>query len=191
MTEALSGQVTQLLVEWVDGDQKALDNLIPVLYPELRRIARHHLRSERQEHTLQCTALVNEAFVRLLGGQPVNLRNRGHFIALASRMMRQILVDYARARQSEKRDGGLRIEIEALANLPVKGDAQLIALDESLRELSQRDERQGKIVDMKFFGGLTTSEIADVLGVSVATVERDWAVARVWLRRQIAETAPT
>jgi RNA polymerase sigma factor (TIGR02999 family) len=190
MTEPLSGQVTQMLGEWVNGDQKALDNLISVLYPELRRIARRHLRSERREHTLQSTALVNEALVRLLGAQPVNLRNRGHFISLASRMMRQILVDYARARQSEKRDGGLRLEIEALANLPVKGDAQLIALDDSLQELSQRDERQGKIVDMKFFGGLTTSEIAEVLCVSVATVERDWAVARVWLRRQIAEAEP-
>jgi RNA polymerase sigma factor (TIGR02999 family) len=191
MTEVPPGQVTQLLVDWVAGDQGALDELIPVLYPELRRIARRHLRSERPEHTLQSTALVNEAFVRLLGSQPVNPRNRGHFVALASRMMRQILVDYARARRSTKRDGGLRVEIDALANLPIKDNAQLIALDDALQALAQRDERQARIVDMKFFGGLTTEEIAEVLDMSAATVERDWSVARVWLRRQVAEAGST
>lgn len=188
MSDDPSGQVTQLLVEWGRGDQQALEQLIPIIYPELQRIARRHLQSERREHTLQSTALVNEALLRMLGGQSINLQNRRHFAAIACRLMRQILVDYARARHSEKRDGGLRLEIEALANLAVKDDAQLIALDDALQGLSQRDERQGRIVDMKFFGGLTEPEIAEILGISLATVKRDWSVARLWLRRQIAQT---
>ena len=185
MPEDPSGRVTTLLMHWAGGDEKALGELVPVVYNELRRLAHHHLQSERPDHTLQSTALVNEAFLRLVGSEPVALQGRAHFVAVASRLMRQILVDYARNRQASKRDGGCRIDVDALANLPVKGEAQLVALDDAIQELSKFDERQAKIVEMKFFGGLTTSEISRALGVSLTTVERDWSVARLWLRRQM------
>jgi RNA polymerase sigma factor (TIGR02999 family) len=133
--------------------------------------------------------LVHEAYLRLVGSQSVELQNRAHFIAVASRLMRQILVDYARERRASKRDGGCRIAFEYLDSLPVEGDAELLALDDALNELSCVDERQGKIVEMKFFGGLSAAEISDVLGISRATVDRDWATARVWLHRQMRRTA--
>ncbi len=189
MPESHSGRVTQLLQDWVGGDGRALDDLLPLVYQELRRLARRQLRSESPDHTLQSTALVNEAFVRLASGQPGELRNRVHFVAVAAHLMRQILVDHSRSRRARKRDGGLRIDLEALANTPIAGgDAQLEALNDALEELSRLDERQSRIVEMKFFGGLTAPEIAEVLGVSLATVERDWAVARLWLRRQMDTT---
>jgi RNA polymerase sigma factor (TIGR02999 family) len=183
-----SGQVTELLRSWREGDEKALDALVPLLYQELRRLAHYYLRSERPDHTLQSTALVHEAYLRLVGSGPVP-ENRTHFIAVASRLMRQILVDYARQRRASKRDGGCRIAIEYLDALPVSGDAELLALDDALEELTRIDERQGKIVEMKFFGGLSAPEISQVLGISRATVDRDWATARVWLHRQISRTA--
>ncbi len=189
MPEDPSGQVTQLLQHWVQGDEQALHDLIPVVYQELRRLARSHLRSERPNHTLQSTALVNEAFVRLLGAQPLELQNRAHFIAVASRLMRQILVDYARGRRAQKRDGGCRIDFDALADLPINGDAELVALDDALAELSRIDERQAKIVEMKFFGGLSAPEISQVLGLSRATVDREWSTARVWLHQQMSRSA--
>ena len=187
MPEDPSVQVSVLLRQWVRGDDKAPCELVPVVYEELRRLAHYYLQSERRGHTLQSTALVNEAFQRLLGSQPAELQNRGHFVAVASRLMRQILVDYARNRQADKRDGGRRIDIEALANLPIRSDAQLLALDDALQELALIDERQAKIVDMKFFGGLSGVEISEVLQLSRATVDRDWATARVWLYRQMSE----
>ncbi len=189
MTEDPSGQITALLQHWVQGDEKALRTMVPVVYKELQRLARQHLRSERPGHTLQSTALVHEAFLRLLGSEPIELQNRAHFIAIASRVMRQILVDYARSRRATKRDGGHRIALEDLGDLPVNGDAELVALDDALHELSRVDERQGRIVEMKFFGGLSAPEISRVLGVSRATIDRDWATARVWLHRQISKTA--
>ncbi len=185
-----SGQVSELLRQWVQGDQQALDAAAPVIYQELRRLAHHHLRSERAAHTLQSTALVNEAFVQLIGSQPAQLQNRAHFIAIASRLMRQILMQYARSRAASKRDGGLRIALEDLGDLPVAGNEELVALDDALEQLSRIDERQGGIVQMKFFGGLSAPEIAEVLGISVATVERDWATARIWLRREMGRVAP-
>ena len=189
MPEDLSGQVTQLLQHWVQGDEQALNDLVPVVYQELRRLAHYYLQSERADHTLQSTALVNEAFVRLLGAQPAELQNRAHFIAVASRLMRQILVDHARGRRASKRDGGRRIDIEELAQLPIGGNAELLALDDALRELSRIDERQAKIVEMKFFGGLSAPEISRVLGLSRATVDRDWSTARVWLHQQMSRAA--
>jgi RNA polymerase sigma factor (TIGR02999 family) len=184
-----SGQVTELLQHWKQGDEQALHRLLPLLYKELRRLAHYHLRSERPDHTLQSTALVHEAYLRLLGAQPVEFQNREHFIAVASRLMRQILVDYARERRAAKRDGGCRIAVEYLDALPVNGDAELLALDDALNELGRIDERQAKIVEMKFFGGLSAPEISQVLGLSRATVDRDWATARVWLHRQMNRTA--
>jgi RNA polymerase sigma factor (TIGR02999 family) len=189
MAEDGSGQVTELLRHWRQGDEKALRTLVPLIYKELRRLAHYHLQAERPDHTLQSTALVHEAYLRLLGGQPVELQNRAHFIAVASRLMRQILVDYARERRASKRDGGCRIDFEYLDVLPVNGDADLLALDDALDGLSRIDERQRKIVEMKFFGGLSAPEISQVLGISRATVDRDWATARVWLHRQMSRTA--
>jgi len=190
MSADSSGHVTMLLQRWAQGDEAAFGDLVPLVYQELRRLAHHRLRSERPDHTLQSTALVNEAFLRLLGGEPAELQNRAHFIAISSRLMRQILVDYMRRRGAGKRDGGIRIDLELLAELPIQGDAQLLALDEALEGLSRLDDRQARIVEMKFFGGLTAPEIAEVLGISLTTVERDWAVARLWLRRQM-DVAPS
>jgi RNA polymerase sigma factor (TIGR02999 family) len=191
MPEDPSDEVAELLQRWVQGDDKALRALVPVVYQELRRVAHYHLRSERADHTLQSTALIHEVYLRLLGGEPVELQNRAHFIAVASRLMRQILVDYARGRRADKRDGGCRIAFEELAALPGgNGDTELVALDSALEELSRLDERQGKIVEMKFFGGLSAAEISQVLGLSRATVDRDWATARVWLHRQMSRTEP-
>lgn len=189
MPEDQSGQVTELLHRWKQGDEEALRVLVPLVYKELRSLAHYHLQSERPDHTLESTALVHEAYLRLLGGQPVELQNRAHFIAVASRLMRQILVDYARERRASKREGGCRIAFEALDALPVNGDAELLALNDALDELSRIDERQGKIVEMKFFGGLSAPAISQVLGISRATVDRDWATARVWLHRQMSRTA--
>ena len=160
-----SGQIDELLQKWISGDQEALGAVAPAIYQELRRLAHYHLKSERADHTLQSTALVNEAFVQLMGSQPSQLRNRAHFVAIASRLMRQILVQYARRRQANKRDGGNRIALE---------------------ELTRIDDRQSKIVQMKFFGGLSAPEIAQVLEISLATVERDWATARIWLHREMS-----
>jgi RNA polymerase sigma factor (TIGR02999 family) len=186
MTEDPSGQVTQLLHHWLKGDQAALGALVPVVYRELQHLAHAHLKSERADHTLQSAALIHEVYLRMLGSQPMELRNRAHFIAVASRLMRQILVDYARGRRASKRDAGCRIEFEELAGVAGNGDAELIALDDALRELARIDERQGQIVEMKFFGGLSAVDISEALGLSRATVERDWATARVWLFRQMS-----
>src|SRR5580700_7508758 len=188
MAEDLSGQLTELLQHWRQGDENALRALVPLVYQELRRLAHYHLQSERPDHTLQSTALVHEAYLRLLGGQPAELQNRAHFIAVASRLMRQILVDYARGRRANKRDGGCRIDFEDIAALPVTGNAELLVLDDALDQLSRIDERQARIVEMKFFGGLSAAEISQVLGISRATVDRDWATARVWLHRQMSRT---
>src|SRR5271155_5682499 len=154
MPEDQPGQVTELLLHWKQGDEKALRALVPLVYKELRRLAHYHLQSERPDHTLQSTALVHEAYLRLLGNQPPELRNRPHFIAVASRLIRQILVDYARERGAAKRDGGLRLPVEHLEALPITGDAELLALNDALNDLYGTDERQAKIVDMKFLGGL-------------------------------------
>ena len=190
MADDLSGQVTELLQHWRQGDEKALADLLPLVYKELRRLAHYHLRMERSDHTLQSTALVHEAYLRLMGSEPLELHNRAHFIAVASRLMRQVLVDYARERRASKRDGGCKITLEHLGAVALTGDAELIALDDALEELSRLDERQGRIVEMKFFGGLTAPEISQVMGLSRATVDRDWATARVWLHRQISRAAP-
>lgn len=185
MTEDQSGLVSQLLCHWSKGDEQALQQLLPLVYQELRRVARYQLQRERPDHTLQSTALVHEAYLRLLGSQPPELRNRPHFIAVASRLIRQILVDYARERGAAKRDGGARVPIEFLDALPVSSDAELLALDDALNDLYCLDQRQALVVDMKFFGGLTNPEISEVLSISRATVERDWSTARTWLHRQM------
>jgi RNA polymerase sigma factor (TIGR02999 family) len=190
MSDESSGDVTKLLRHWKSGDEKALGELLPLVYNELRRVARAALRRERADHTLQSTALVHEAYMRLMGSEPPELRNRPHFIAVASRLIRQVLVDYARERGAAKRDGGLRIAADHLEALPIADDAELLALDEALNDLYRTDERQAKIVDMKFFGGLSSPEVSEVLGLSRATVDRDWATARAWLHRQLSRAKP-
>jgi RNA polymerase sigma factor (TIGR02999 family) len=191
MPEGQTGDVTQLLRHWAKGDDKALAALLPLVYGELRRVAHHQLQRERPGHTLQSTALVHEAFLRLMGGQPPELRGRSHFIAVASRLIRQILVDYARERSAAKRDGGCRLAVEHLEGMPITQDAELLALDDALNDLYRIDERQGRIVDLKFFGGLSSPEVSEVLGLSRATVDRDWATARAWLHRHMSRTDTT
>jgi RNA polymerase sigma factor (TIGR02999 family) len=182
------GEVTELLRQWKQGDEQALKQVLPLVYQELRRLAHYHLKAERGDHSMQSTALVHEAYLRLVGAQPADLQDRAHFIAVASRAMRQILVDLARGRGAGKRNWGLRIEYADLPSLPIKEDAELLALDDALTDLSRIDKRQAQIVEMRFFGGLTSPEISEVLGISRATVDRDWATARVWLYRQVTRT---
>jgi RNA polymerase sigma factor (TIGR02999 family) len=184
-----SHDVTQLLARWKKGDEQALHDLVPIVYDELRRLAHYHLQSERPDHTLLSTALVHEAYVRLIGSQPVDPQNRTHFMAVASRLMRQVLVDYARTRNAAKRDGGCRVSLDQALNLPMESDADLLALDRALNELARIDERQARIVEQKFFGGLSSSSAASVLSISRATVDREWATARLWLHREMRKSA--
>jgi RNA polymerase sigma factor (TIGR02999 family) len=177
------------LSRWKNGDEQALHELVPVVYQELRRLAHFYLESERPEHTLQSTALVHEAYLRLVGGKPVQIENRDHFFAVASRLMRQILVDYARSRKAAKRDGGCRVSLSNAIGIPITKDEDLLSLDRALEELGHLDERQARIVELKFFGGLSSSATAAVLAISRATVDREWAVARLWLHRNIRTSA--
>jgi RNA polymerase sigma factor (TIGR02999 family) len=189
MAEDRSEDVSKLLNHWGKGDEKALTALLPLVYNELRRVAHYQLQRERADHTLQSTALVHEAYLRLLGNRAPEVQGRSHFVAIASRLIRQILVDYARERRAAKRDGGCRVAIEHLDAVPVLEDADLLALNDALEDLYRTDERQARIVDMKFFGGLSAPEVGDVLQLSRATVDREWATARAWLQRQMSRTA--
>jgi len=172
-------------VRWRAGDPDALETLIPFVYKELRNIARRHLQSERPGHTLQSAALVHEAYLRLLDQRPFDTENRAHFLAVASRLMRQILVDHARSHGAAKRGADRRVELDASLVLPQVRTADVVALDDALTDLSNLDEQQGRIVELRFFGGLATEEIAEVLGISPSTVKRDWNVAKAWLTRQM------
>ena len=189
MPEISPSQVTELLMQWKRGDQEAPRVLLPLVYDELRRLARHHLRAERSDHTLQSTALVHEAYLRLVKPGSLQLESRQHFFALASQLMREILVDYARGRRAAKRDGGDRLTLDEAAELSGSKGVDLLALDDALNELAKMSPRQSRIVELKFFGGLRIGEVSEVLGVSSATVERDWAVGRAWLHREISRTA--
>ena len=176
-----------LLQDFAGGDKTALDRLVPLLYPELKRLARGYLYNERQNHTLQPTALVNEAYLRLIDQKNVNWQNRAQFFGLAAEMMRRILVNHALHRRAAKRGGGaLRVSLAVAVNSFEQKDVNLVALDEALKNLAIIDPRQCKIVEMKFFGGLTVAEIADVLQVSSDTIERDWKMARAWLHLEIS-----
>ena len=177
--------VSELLVRWKAGDHAALDELVPLLYKELRDIARRHLQKERPGHTLQSAALVHEAYVRLVGQRPFNTENRAHFLAIASRLMRQILVDYARSHGAAKRGADRRVELDASLVLPQIRSTDVVALDDALNGLAKLDEQQGRIVEMRFFGGLSIEEIAGALDISPSTVKRDWNVAKAWLTRHM------
>ncbi len=190
MSPASSKGITELLVRWRTGDAEALNSLIPLVYGELHRLARQHLRREREGHTLQSTALVNEVYLRLLD-QGLAVENRTHFYAVSSHLMRQILVDYARRHRSQKRGEGFeRVTLsEAEALLPQVRNVDLVALDDALSELAKSDPQLTKIVEMRFFGGLSIEEAAVALGVSRSTVKREWSAARALLQRELAQTA--
>jgi len=186
MTLSASPNVTQLLIDWSQGDQAALAQLIPLVYGELHRLAQHYLRGERRGHTLQTSALINEAFLRLIE-QRVGWQNRAHFFGVSAELMRRILVDYARQQRYAKRGGEQqRVSLEAAAELSPVRDKDLIALDEALTSLAAFDPRQSRIVELRYFGGLTIEETAEVLGLSHTTVEREWSLARAWLRRELS-----
>ena len=184
-------EVTRALVDWTGGDQCAADRLMPLVYDELRALARHYLRTERRDHTLQATGLVHEAYLRLVDHSSMTWRNRAHFFAVAAQVMRRLLVDYARKRHAEKR-GGIRekLEFDELLAAPAERSVDLIALHDALEELSAFDERKSRIIELRFFGGLSTEEIADVLAISASTVTREWRVARAWLGRRIIKDLP-
>ena len=183
--------MTNLLGQWRSGDAHALESLLPLVYRELRRIAHRYLSKERPGHTLQSTALVHEAFIRLVKQSGATFENRAHFFAISAGLMRQILVEYARSRSAAKRDGGRRLDIEADALQAKSTNVDVVALDEALQELAKLDQQQSKIVEMRFFGGLSIEETAGVLGISPATVKRDWVMARVWLHNQISRAGST
>ena len=183
-------EVTKLLVEWSNGDQSALDRLMPLVYDELRRLAASYLRRERPGQTLQATALVHEAYVRLIGEKSHTWQNRNHFLAIAALSMRQILVQRARARKATKRGGDpIRIELDDRLLPPSAAGEQdevdLVALDGALEKLAELDPRQAKVVELRYFGGLSVGEAAAALDVSPATVKRDWTLARAWLKREL------
>ncbi|MGH9755417.1 MAG: sigma-70 family RNA polymerase sigma factor [Blastocatellia bacterium] len=181
-----SQNVTQLLLDWRNGDREALDRLMPLVYEELRRIANYYMRNERQAHTLQTTALVNEAYLRLVDHENIEWQNRAHFFGVAAQAMRRILVDHARTRNYQKRGGAAqRVSLDEAATLAEEQAAELIALDEALKELAKIDPRKCRIVEMRYFGGLSVEETAETLGVSVTTVARDWITAKGWLLREM------
>lgn len=177
--------VSELLAKWKAGDRVALHSLVPLIYRELRRQARRYLRQERPDHTLQTTALVHETFMRLHRLEPVRCENRAHFFAISAQLMRQILVDHARARKAAKRDGGAKLTLEDAEGSLNLRSVDLIELDDALISLAALDKQQSLIVELRFFGGLSIEETSQVLGISPATVKRHWATARVWLYREM------
>jgi RNA polymerase sigma-70 factor (ECF subfamily) len=185
-----AGEITQLLQGWRGGDRKSLDALLPIVYKELRRLAHFQLRQERPDHTLQSSALVNEAYLRLVGLNAPQWESRTHFFAIAAQQMRQILVDYARRHRAEKRGGG--VETIALEDATIESpgknkDVDVLALDDALKALALIDVRKAQVVELKFFGGLNFEEMAEVLNVSAVTISRDWSTARAWLHREMSQ----
>jgi RNA polymerase sigma factor (TIGR02999 family) len=184
-----SHRVTELLVRWRRGDDNALESLIPLIYAELRKLARSYLRRERADHTLESAALVHEAYVRLTGRSCPDWQNRGHFFGVAAQLMREILVEHARRRAATKRGGGVGdLVIEEALGIPEHKNVDVLLLDDALLSLAQLDERQARIVELRFFAGLSIEETAGVLSISPATVSREWTTARVWLRHEIANS---
>jgi len=180
------GQVTELLHAWREGDQGALDRLIPLVHAELHRLAHHYMLGERASHTLQTTALINEAYLRLVNASQVTWANRAHFLAVSANLMRRILVDFARSRGYQKRGGDVvRVEFDEGRSPSSRTGADVIAVDDALEALAALDERGAKVVELRFFGGLSEDETAEVLGVSTRTVKREWASAKAWLLREM------
>jgi len=181
-----SQPVTALIARWKAGDQSALEDLLPLVYDELRALARRYLSEERAGHTLQPTALVHEAYLRLVDQSPSGVENRAQFFGIAARLMRQVLVDHARSRLASKRGGGNVTSLDDSADISPQKDLNVIALDDALNELSRLDERQARIVELRFFAGLTIEETSRVLDISEVTVTRSWTNARLWLRRELS-----
>ena len=180
-------EVSQLLLDWSNGDKTALDRLTPLVYEELHRLAHRHMRLERPNHTLQTSALVNEAYVRLVDQRNLHWKNRTHFFSIASRLMRRILVDLARAQHRAKRGGGaLQVSLDQASTVSRDRAAELVALDEALTNLAAIDPRKSQVVELRFFGGLSVEETAEALGVSPISIKRDWTTAKAWLYRAIA-----
>jgi len=180
--------VTQLLRAWTTGDDQALDKLTPLVYEQLRHVARHFMAGERPGHVLQTTALVNEVYLKLVDCGQMNWQDRAHFFAVSAQLMRRILVDFARSRDYQKRGGGvLHLSLDETPSICDEPDMQLVALDDALKALAAVDERKSKVVEMRFFGGLSIEETAEVLKVSSETVQRDWRLAKVWLLRELSE----
>jgi RNA polymerase sigma factor (TIGR02999 family) len=179
--------VSDLLAKWRSGDEESLQRLVPLVYNELRRLAHYYLRHERPDHTLQTTALVHEAYLRLTKQQPVQFENRSHFFAVCARLMREILVDYARRRKAAKRDGGYKLSLDSAVAMFGRPGVDMVALDDALNVLARLDPQQSRIVELRFFGGLSIEETSQALSISPATVKRHWAIARVWLQKQISK----
>ena len=183
-------EVTRLLLAWNGGDEGALDKLVPLVYSELRRLARRQMRRERPDHSLQTTALINEAYLRLVDLKTIQWQNRAHFFALCARMMRRILVDFARSRGYRKRGGGARpVSLDQAPAVSAQPPKDIVAVDNALNALAQVDARKAEVVELRFFGGLTAQETAEVLKVSEETVLRDWKLAKVWLLRELGAGA--
>jgi len=186
MTTPSSQEITQLLLAWSDGDQAALEKLTPLVYAELRRLAKGYMLGERPGHTLQTTALINEAYLRLIDWKNVRWQGRAHFFGVAAQLMRRILVDFARARHYAKRGGAAQqVSLDEAVTIHEDRSAELIALDEALKNLAEIDPRKSQIVELRFFGGLSAKETAEALKVSLRTVEREWNSARAWLYREL------
>jgi RNA polymerase sigma-70 factor (ECF subfamily) len=186
MENSSASEVSRLLKGWGEGDKNALNALMPVVYDELRRMAHRQMAKEKQGHTLQTTALINEVYLRLVGAMKIPLQDRNHFFALAAQLMRRILVDHARARGRVKRGGAVRkLPLEECAAIPVGRDTDILALDDALKALAAVDERKAKMVELRFFGGFSVEETAKTLNVSVGTVMNDWKFAKVWLLREM------
>jgi RNA polymerase sigma factor (TIGR02999 family) len=182
--------VTDLLLRWKGGDQEALHDLLPLVYSELRRVAHNYLRKERVDHTLQSTALVHEVYLRLQKQADQKFENRSHFFAICAQLMRQILVEYARNRRAAKRGGGYKLSLEEIAT-PGKGqNFDLVALDDALNKLEKLDPQQSRVVELRFFAGLSIEETSEAMGISPATVKREWSTARVWLHHEMRAGAP-
>lgn len=185
MGAAPSKQISDVLLHWGKGDHKALEAMLPLVYDELRRLARYHLRRQRPNHTLQTTALVHEAYLRLAGEKSFRVQNRAHFLGIAAQLMRWILVDYERNRRAAKRGAGLtRITLDQ-SFAPPRCEVDLLALDEALDRLSKLDSQQSQIIELRYFGGLSIEDTSEFLGISSATVKRSWASARAWLLREM------
>lgn len=185
---SLSHEVTQLLKAWTTGDERALEKLTPLVYEHLHRAARHYMAGERSGHTLQTTALVNEVYLRLVNCDQINWQDRAHFFAVSAQLMRRILVDFARSRGYQKRGrGAAHLSLDEAPPVCNEADPNVVALDEALKALTKVDERKGKVVELRFFGGLSVEETAEVLKVSTETVMRDWRLAKVWLLRELTE----
>ncbi|HJZ67115.1 MAG TPA: sigma-70 family RNA polymerase sigma factor [Blastocatellia bacterium] len=189
MLDSPPNSVTKLLIKWRSGDEAALNELMPLVYNEMRRLAHQYMRRERSDHTLQTTALLNEAYLRLIDHKNINWQNRAHFMAVAAQAMRRVLVDYAVSRKSIKRGGNCqRVDLDEAMGVALQRAEELIGLDEALKRLAAMDQRKAHVVELRYFGGLTVEEIAEFFGIASITVMREWGAAKAWLLRELSKS---